>query len=152
MIRLVLAGVIIILSTYIGYKMREYYQKKYILSSKIVEFLEFIHSEIRYKLTPLNDILASFGDSMLNGEFVNAYLNDNPRDNLYMTTQEYDDLSKICDYVRVSDRDNCLKTLAEEIGVYQDKLKLAKDALDKNGSLDLKLSILIGIGIAIMVL
>ena len=132
--------------------MREYYQKKYILSSKSVEFLEFVYSEIRYKLTPLNDILASFGDSMLNGEFVGEYLHSKPRDNKYMNTQEYEDLSKICDYVRVSDRDNCLKMLAEEIDIYRDKLKLAKVALDKNGSLDLKLSILIGISIAIMVL
>ena len=152
MVRLVLAGVIIILSTYIGYKMREYYQKKYALSLKTIEFLEFIRSEIRYKLTPLNDILTSFGDSMIQGEFVNAYLYEKTRENTYMTAQEYEDLSKICDYVRVSDRESCLKMLVEEIDNYQGKLKLAKVALDKNGSLDLKLSILIGIGIAIMVL
>ena len=152
MIRLVLAGVIIILSAYIGYKMREYYQKKYILSTKIVAFLEFIHSEIRYKLTPLNDILSSFEDDILEKEFISAYLYNKPRENMYMNSQEYGDLCKICDYVRISDRENCLKTLAEEIDNYQDKVKSAKIALDKNGNLDLKLSILIGIGIAIMVL
>ena len=69
-----------------------------------------------------------------------------------MNSQEYGDLCKICDYVRISDRENCLKTLAEEIDNYQEKVKSAKIALDKNGNLDLKLSILIGIGIAIMVL
>ena len=132
--------------------MRDYYQKRYDVLVEIVELLEYIHQEIRYRLTPFNDILSDFRKCELKQIFVIPYLQKSKYNQQLLTQTEYEELVKICDYLRVSDREDCLKFLDEQIDRYRELSKSAKETLSKNGNLDLKLSMLLGIGIAIMVL
>ena len=97
-------------------------------------------------------ILTSFGKKDITEIFVQPYLSKTSYTDTIITDEEYTHLAKLCDSLRVMDRNECLSLLNEELDRYSKSVEVAKQKLEKDGALDLKISVLIGIAIAIMVL
>lgn len=145
MLKWIVSLIVIICSVYIGNLLKKSYKRRGKLYSDYERFVGYCTERISTSLTPIDELKRTFlcdkdFQSLLTGEKCEV-----------LTKKEYEELSSFINGIGKSDCENTLSILSKEWGHALSLKENGEDEIKKKGDLYFKLSIILGLAIALVI-
>lgn len=145
MLKWIVSFIVIICSVYIGSLLKKKYKKRGALFSDYERFIGYCTERISTSLTPIDELKRSFlcdkdFRSLLNGEKCEV-----------LTKREYEELGNFINGIGKSDCENTLSVLSKEREHALSLKEKGGEDVKKKGDLYFKLSIILGLAIALVI-